>query len=166
MKVALPFYWKQTKSQQKDVNNSFPVSFSGPIQHCRVALPCQTGGPKLSSPGTSSLGGHFQAGDDRHREFPQQCPEQKANLEGAEGAKPGQGSPSVTPCPGARCEPAALLEGKPGQLAEPYQHVQGKHAHRAQGGCGVSFSGDIQDLPGQGPVQPAVGDPASAGRLE
>jgi len=33
----------------------------------------------------------------------------------------------------------------------------------AQGGCGVSFSGDIQDLPGQGPVQPAVGDPASAG---
>jgi len=36
----------------------------------------------------------------------------------------------------------------------------------AQGGCGVSFSGDIQDLPGQGPVQPAVGDPASAGGLD
>jgi len=33
----------------------------------------------------------------------------------------------------------------------------------AQGGCGDSFSGDIQDPPGQGPVQPAVGDPASAG---
>jgi len=33
----------------------------------------------------------------------------------------------------------------------------------AQGGCGVSFSGDIQDPPGQGPVQPAVGDHASAG---
>ena len=30
----------------------------------------------------------------------------------------------------------------------------------AQGGCGVSFSGDIQDPPGQGPVQPAVGDSA------
>jgi len=30
-------------------------------------------------------------------------------------------------------------------------------------GCGVSFSGDIQDPPGQGPVQPALGDPASAG---
>jgi len=28
---------------------------------------------------------------------------------------------------------------------------------------GVSFSGDIPDPPGQGPVQPAVGDPASAG---
>ena len=32
----------------------------------------------------------------------------------------------------------------------------------AQGGCGVSLSGDIQGPPGQGPVQPAVGDPASA----
>ena len=36
----------------------------------------------------------------------------------------------------------------------------------AQGGCGVSFSGDIQDPPGQGPVQPTVGDPASAGGLD
>ena len=36
----------------------------------------------------------------------------------------------------------------------------------AHGGCGVSFSGDIQDAPGQGPLQPTVGDPASAGGLE
>jgi len=36
----------------------------------------------------------------------------------------------------------------------------------AQGGCEVSSSRDIQDLPGQGPVQPALGDPASAGRLD
>jgi len=36
----------------------------------------------------------------------------------------------------------------------------------AQGGCGVSFSGDIQNPPGQGPVQPAVGDPALAGGLD
>jgi len=36
----------------------------------------------------------------------------------------------------------------------------------AQGVCGVSFSGDIQDPPGQGPVQPAVGDPALARGLE
>ena len=42
----------------------------------------------------------------------------------------------------------------------------GALAQAAQGGCGVFFSGDIQDLPGQGPVQPAVGDPASAGGLD
>jgi len=36
----------------------------------------------------------------------------------------------------------------------------------AQRGCGVSFSGDTQDPPGQGPVQPAVGDPALAGGLD
>jgi len=36
----------------------------------------------------------------------------------------------------------------------------------AQGGCGVSFSGDIQDPPRQGPVHPALGDPASAGGLD
>jgi len=30
----------------------------------------------------------------------------------------------------------------------------------AQRGCGVSFSGDIQDPPGRGPVQPALSDPA------
>jgi len=41
----------------------------------------------------------------------------------------------------------------------------GAPAQAAQGGCGVSFSGDIQDPPGQGPVQPAVGDPALAGVL-
>ena len=39
----------------------------------------------------------------------------------------------------------------------------GALAQAAQGGGGVSFSGDIQDLPGQGPVQATVGDPASAG---
>ena len=36
----------------------------------------------------------------------------------------------------------------------------------AQGGCGVSFSGDTEDPPGQGPVQAAVGAPASAGGLD
>jgi len=36
----------------------------------------------------------------------------------------------------------------------------------AQGGCGFSFSGDIQDPPGRGPVQPAVGDPALAEGLD
>jgi len=36
----------------------------------------------------------------------------------------------------------------------------------AQGGCGVFLSGDIQDPPGQDPVQPAVGDPASSRGLD
>jgi len=36
----------------------------------------------------------------------------------------------------------------------------------AQGGCGVSFSGDIQDPPRQGLLQPTLGDPASAGGLD
>ena len=35
-----------------------------------------------------------------------------------------------------------------------------------QGGCGVSFFGDIQDPPGRGAVQPALVDPASAGGLD
>jgi len=39
----------------------------------------------------------------------------------------------------------------------------GALAKAAQGGCGVSFSGDIQDPPGHGAVQPALGDPAWAG---
>jgi len=39
----------------------------------------------------------------------------------------------------------------------------GALAQDAQGGCGVSFSGDIQDPPGRSAVHPAVGDPASAG---
>jgi len=35
----------------------------------------------------------------------------------------------------------------------------------AQRGCGVSFSGDIQDPPGRGHMQPAVGEPALPGRV-
>ena len=55
--------------------------------------------------------------------------------------------------------------------AEPEEELlpsegAGALAQAAQGGCGVSFSGDIPDPPGQGPVQPAVGDPASAGGLD
>jgi len=36
----------------------------------------------------------------------------------------------------------------------------------SQSGCGFSFSGDIQDPAGCGPVQPVVGDLASAGGLD
>ena len=35
-----------------------------------------------------------------------------------------------------------------------------------QRGCGFSFSGDIQDPPGRGPVQLAVSDSALAGGLD
>jgi len=42
----------------------------------------------------------------------------------------------------------------------------GALAQAAQGGCGVSFSGDIQELSGRGAVQPALGDPAWAGGLD
>ena len=41
----------------------------------------------------------------------------------------------------------------------------GALAQAGQGGSGFSFSGDIPALPGRGAVQPAVGDPASAGGL-
>jgi len=50
--------------------------------------------------------------------------------------------------------------------AEPEEELlpsEGALAQAAQRGCGVSFSGDIQDPAGRGPVQPALGDPASAG---
>ena len=47
---------------------------------------------------------------------------------------------------------------------EELLHCEGDRAleQAAQGGCGFSFSGDIQDPPEWGPMQPAVGDPASA----
>jgi len=56
----------------------------------------------------------------------------------------------------------------PSEYEEEFLHYESNRAleQAAQGGCGVSFSGDIQDLPGQGPLQPAVGDAASAGGLD
>jgi len=56
----------------------------------------------------------------------------------------------------------------PSEHEEEFLHFEGDGAleQAAQGGCGVSFSGDIQDPSGQGPLRPAVGDPASAGGLD
>ena len=48
----------------------------------------------------------------------------------------------------------------------PPSEGDGALEQAAQGGCGVSFSGDIQDPHGGSPVQAAVGDPASAGELD
>jgi len=56
----------------------------------------------------------------------------------------------------------------PSEHEEELLHSEGDGAlaQAAQGGCGTSFSGDIQDPPGQGPVQPAIGDPALTGGLD
>jgi len=56
-------------------------------------------------------------------------------------------------------------EEVPAEPEEELLHSEGDGA-LAQGGCGVSFSGDIPDPPGRGALQPAVGDPASAGGLD
>ena len=55
----------------------------------------------------------------------------------------------------------------PSEHEEELLHSESDRAleQTAQGGCGVSFSGDFQDPPGRGPVQPAVGDTALAGGL-
>jgi len=56
----------------------------------------------------------------------------------------------------------------PSEYEEELLHSESDRAleQAAQGGCGVSFSGDIQDPPGQCPVHPAVGYPAFAGGLD
>jgi len=56
----------------------------------------------------------------------------------------------------------------PSEHEEEFLPSEGDRAleQAAQGECGVSFSGDIQDPPGQGPLQSALGDPASAGGLD
>jgi len=51
-------------------------------------------------------------------------------------------------------------------VEEVYSEGDGALEKVAHGGCGVSFSGDIQDPPGQGPVQPALGESALAGGLD
>ena len=59
-------------------------------------------------------------------------------------------------------------EEVPSEHEEEFLPSEGDGAleQAGQGGCGVSFSEGIQDLPGRGPVQPSVCDPASAGGLD
>jgi len=56
----------------------------------------------------------------------------------------------------------------PSEHEEELLHSEGDGAldQAAQGGCGVSFSGDIQTPPGCSPGQPALGELASAGGLD
>jgi len=56
----------------------------------------------------------------------------------------------------------------PAEHEEELLHSEGDGAleQAAQGGCGVSFPGDIQNPSGHGPVQPVLGDPALAGGLD
>ena len=53
----------------------------------------------------------------------------------------------------------------PSEYEEKHLHREGDRAleQSAQRGCGVSFSGDIQNPLGRNPVQPALGDPAEVG---
>jgi len=73
------------------------------------------------------------------------------------------------PSAGAKCSKGQWAQTEaqevPSEHEEEFLHSEGDGAleQAAQGGCGVSFSGDIQDPPGHGPLQPALGDPASAG---
>jgi len=71
-------------------------------------------------------------------------------------------------CPATRQGAQTEAQEVPLEHEEELLHSGGDGAleQGAQGGCGVSFSGDIQDPPGHGPVQPAVDDPALAGGVD
>ena len=51
-------------------------------------------------------------------------------------------------------------------MAKNFFEGDGALEQSSQRGCGVSFSGDIQNPSGSGLVQSALGDPASAGGLD
>jgi len=59
-------------------------------------------------------------------------------------------------------------EEVPSEHEEELLHSEGAGAleQAAQRVCGIPFSGDIQNPPGHSSLQPALGDPALAGRLD
>ena len=59
-------------------------------------------------------------------------------------------------------------EEGPAEHKEELLHSEGDRAlaQASQGGCGVSFSGDIPDPPGRCPVQPVLSDLALVGGLD
>ena len=56
----------------------------------------------------------------------------------------------------------------PAKYEKEFLHSEGDRAleQAAQVGCGVFFSGDIQNSPGHGLVQPTLGEPALAGGVD
>ncbi|GAB0180636.1 hypothetical protein GRJ2_000528900 [Grus japonensis] len=75
---------------------------------------------------------------------------------------------SMVPSDRTRGNGHKLTQEVPSQYEEKTLHCEDGQAleDAALRGCGVSFSGDIQNLPGCNPVPPAVGDPALAGGLD
>ena len=69
---------------------------------------------------------------------------------------------SFSPFPSIKHLKITIFPSEPEEELLPSEG-DGALAQAVQGGCGVFFSGDIQDPPGRGAVQPAVGDPAWAG---
>jgi len=69
---------------------------------------------------------------------------------------------------GDRLNPQTEAQEVPSEYEEEFlpSESDGAVEQAAQRCCGVSFSGDIQDPPGRGSLQPTVGDPASAGGLD
>ena len=84
----------------------------------------------------------------------QVCPQRDGDSARSQHRRGGLRLPNALPVPSEHEEELLPSEG------------DGALEQAAQGGCGVSFSGEIQDPPGQGPVQPAVGVPGSGGRLD
>jgi len=78
------------------------------------------------------------------------------------------GPNSLQWCPSTGQRAQTEAEEAPAEHEEELLRSEGDRAlaQAAQGGCGVSFSGDIRDAPGQGTLQPTVGDLALAGGLD